>query len=190
MREQRVGGASTQTNHESPTARPAAPERALTFRVGGQVFALPLDVVIEIQQLVEFTPLPAADPEVLGLLDVRGTVMPAYDLGQILGLGMVVRTLETPMLICRLRTGTACLVVDGVCDVVELGSGLVQSPGEPRGSVEGMLGACRIGDDLVVVLDPQRLIPDRLDSTVAAMAPSSDQQAPSADLAAPGKGRP
>jgi len=147
--------------------RAETPELAVTFRVGGQTYALPLDAVTEIQQIVEFTPIPAADPAVLGLLDVRGTVMVAYDLGQLLGLAAVTPALKTPMLICRLRDVVACLVIADVCEVVELGSRFVASDESVRAPVDCVLGACHVGDELVIVLDPERLIPEELSHTCA-----------------------
>ena len=160
-----MGRAPKPAEAKPRSVRPEPPELAVTFRVGGQTYALPLDVVTEIQQIVEFTPIPAADPAVLGLLDVRGTVMVAYDLGQLLGLAAVTPALETPMLICRLRDVVACLVIEDVCEVVELGSRLVASAGGACAPVDYVLGTCHVGDELVIVLDPERLIPHELSHT-------------------------
>jgi len=162
-----VGRAPKPAEAEPRSVRPEPPELAVTFRVGGQTYALPLDAVTEIQQIVEFTPLPATDPAVLGLLDVRGTVMVAYDLAQLLGLAAVAPALDTPMLICRSHDGVACLVIEDVCEVVELGSRLVASAGGACAPVDYVLGTCHVGAELVIVLDPERLIPHELSRTSA-----------------------
>ena len=162
-----MGRAPRPTEAEARAVRAETPELAVTFRVGGQTYALPLDAVTEIQQIVEFTPIPAADPAVLGLLDVRGTVMVAYDLGQLLGLAAVTPALKTPMLICRLRDVVACLVIEDVCEVVEVGSRFVASGESVRAPVDCVLGACHVGDELVIVLDYERLIPEELSHTCA-----------------------
>jgi chemotaxis signal transduction protein len=182
-----VGAAATVERGEAPPARPDSPEQALTFRVGGQVYALPLHVVVEVQQIVEFTPLPTPDPWVLGLVDVRGAVMPVYDLGQILGLDAVSRTLETPMLICRLPGGPACLVVEGVLDVVEACPTRARTAADSFGSVTGVLGAYRVGDDLVVMLDPQRLVAACAGLTLVPAAGPAGSQGTSADSASAAK---
>jgi len=167
VREQRVGRAPKPAEAEPRSARPEPPELAVTFRVGGQTYALPLDAVTEIQQIVEFTPLPATDPAVLGLLDVRGTVMVAYDLAQLLGLAAVAPALDTPMLICRSHDGVACLVIEDVCEVVELGSRFFASDESVSAPVGCVLGTCHGDDELVIVLDPERLIPEELSHTCA-----------------------
>lgn len=175
-----MGRAPKHAGVQVPSTRPITPERAVTFSVGGRVCALPLDVVLEVQQIVQFAPLPAADPAVLGLLDVRGTVMPAFDLGQLLGLGAVPRTLETPMLVCRLRNGSACLVVDGVRDVVELASSCVHSTAELGDLADGILGTCQVGDELVLLLDPERVVPEEFGSAHADSEAPADSRASSA----------
>jgi len=157
-----VGRAPTQRVEAMPPMRWLAAEQVVTFVLGGQLFALPLATVLEIQQVVEFTPLPGADPAVLGLLDVRGVLMPAYDLGRLIGLPAVSRGLETPMLICTLSGGPACFVVEAVRDVIEATAAAARSSSDAGGSAAYVLGTCQVGEGLAVLLDPDRLVPESL----------------------------
>lgn len=135
-------------------------EQAVTFQLDGQLYALPIDVVQEIQQLVEFTPLPDISPYLLGLIDVRGMVVPAIDLRVLVGLERRPFSLETPMIFCRVRGHVVCLVVDEVEDVVDLPAAGLQPPSALYGLADRLIGTCRLPIGLVLLLDIDRLVPE------------------------------
>lgn len=60
-------------------------EDLLAIRVGGDGYALPLVGITGIFTGRQVTPLPGAAAALLGLAGFRGTLVPVYDLGQILG---------------------------------------------------------------------------------------------------------
>lgn len=136
------------------------PARVLTFRLDEQLYGLPIDSVQEIQQLVELMPLPDAAPALVGMLDVRGLVVPAIDLRTLVGIVRREYTLETPMVFCRAHGRVVCLIVDVVEDVVEVPPGSIQPPSNLYGLADRMLGVCHLEQGLVMILDPERLIPD------------------------------
>lgn len=145
---------------EEGTAFTEALPQAVTFLLDGQLYGLPIEVVQEIQQLAEFTPVPEADRALLGLVDLRGTVIPALDLRVLVGLPARPFTLETPMVFCRVRGHVVCLVVDAVEDVVDLPISGVQSASGMYALADRMLGMCRLPQGLVLLLDIERLVPD------------------------------
>lgn len=134
--------------------------QAVTFRLDDQIYGLPLDVVQEIQQLVEFTPLPDAAPALVGLVDLRGVVVPGIDLRVLVGLPPRAFTLETPMVFCRVRGHVVCLIVDSVEDVVDLPVDSLQAPSALYSLADRMIGTCRLPQGLVLLLDIDRLVPE------------------------------
>lgn len=134
--------------------------QAVTFQLEGQLYGLPIDVVQEIQQLVEFTPLPDTSPYLLGLIDLRGSVVPAIDLRVLVGLEPRPFSLETPMIFCRVREHVVCLVVDEVEDVVDLPAVGLQPPSALYSLADRLIGTCRLPIGLVLLLDIDRLVPD------------------------------
>jgi len=154
---------ATSADGESDVAageRPVHFAQAVTFKLDGQLYGLPIDVVQEIQQLVEFTPVPDASTAVVGLIDLRGFVVPAIDLRTLLGLPSLEYTLETPMVFCRVRGHVVCLVVDRVEDVVDLPTDGLQPPTSLYSMADRMLGMVRIPRGLVLMLDIDRLVPE------------------------------
>lgn len=144
----------------APELRVACPTQAVTFQLAGQLYGLPIDVVQEIQQIVEFTPLPDTHPAMLGLIDLRGSVVPAIDLRVLVGLEARSFTLETPMVFCRVRDHVVCLIVDAVEDVIDLPPDGLQAPSGLYSLADRMLGVCRLPQGLVSLLDIERLVPD------------------------------
>ncbi|MCX8006537.1 MAG: chemotaxis protein CheW [Coriobacteriia bacterium] len=133
--------------------------RVVVFSLDRQRYALPIESVQEIQQVVEFTPVPNAHPAVLGMVDVRGVVTPAVDLGVLLGMAPRVIDLETPMLLFLSAGRLVAGIVDEVDDVFEILPASMQAPSDLYSLKDRMIGVCKIGDDLVIVLDPDRLVP-------------------------------
>jgi len=52
----------------------------LTFGLDGQRYAFPADKIVQVVQMVAISPLPGAPPVVEGVVNVRGKVVPVFDL--------------------------------------------------------------------------------------------------------------
>ncbi|MHB1341494.1 MAG: chemotaxis protein CheW [Coriobacteriia bacterium] len=136
--------------------------RIVVFKLGDQQYGVPIDSVQEIQQIVELTPVPDLSPALVGMLDVRGFVVPAIDLRLLLGMESKEYHLDTPMVLLRCHGHLVALVVDEVEDVYELPEGCMQAPSRLYAMADRMIGICRLDIGLVVVLDPDRLVPDSM----------------------------
>lgn len=137
-----------------------AVSRIVVFRLDEQLYALPIESVQEIQQIVELTPVPDSAPAIVGMIDVRGRVVPAIDMRALVGLGPAQYQLDTPMILCRTHGRLVALIVDAVDDVLSLPEGCIQAPSKLYALADRMIGICRLDIGLIVVLDPDRLVPD------------------------------
>jgi purine-binding chemotaxis protein CheW len=95
----------------------------LTFLLNDARFAVHVTVIYEVLEFVRVTPVPNTPPFVLGVIDLRGNVLPLLDLRMKLELGTSSRTDKTRILILDIResddaTVQAGVVVDAACDVV------------------------------------------------------------------------
>jgi len=137
-------------------------ERAVAFILGGQRYALPIEVVREIQHIVAFSEVPSGGAGIVGMVNLRGNVIPAVDLRRFLGLEPRAYTLETPMIIAEYRDEVLALLVDEVEDVYELSPDCLQDPPALHQLSACMIGVARLADGLVYILDIDRLIGDGL----------------------------
>jgi chemotaxis signal transduction protein len=128
-------------------------ERVVAFMLDGQRYALPIGRVREIQQIVAFSDVPAGGAGVVGMVNLRGQVIPAVDMRQLLGLPSREYNLETPMVIAETRGKLVAMIVDEVRDVFELPPGCMQDAPTLHQLASKMIGVARLGDGLVYVLD-------------------------------------
>jgi purine-binding chemotaxis protein CheW len=139
----------------------AAPEnvaRVVAFFLGGQRYALPLERVHEIQQIVAFSETSEGSSSVVGMVNLRGSVIPAIDMRVLVGLEKQVYTLETPMIITDTYGQVVALIVDEVQDVLELPDGCVQDAPPLHALSSKMIGVCRMPDGLMNLLDIDLLL--------------------------------
>ncbi len=80
-------------------------ERFLTFRVGGERYALPANLVAEVIRLAAMARVPQAPKGLLGLANLRGSVLPVASVRGLVGAD------ETP------EATTRAIVLDGVAPV-------------------------------------------------------------------------
>ena len=56
------------------------------LRLAAEVYAVPIGHVVEIATLGDLAAVPGARPEILGVRNLRGQILPVIDLAQLLGL--------------------------------------------------------------------------------------------------------
>ncbi len=92
----------------------------LTFRMGPQHYALPIETIVRVIEMVTIAPLPQVDPSVVGVINVNGALVPVVDLRRHLHLPEIPWDLHTPIILIRLDPQTIGLIVDEVLDILEL----------------------------------------------------------------------
>ena len=117
--------------------------------IGAEHYALPVDRVLEVAELGDVTLLPGSPPEVIGVCNLRGQVIPVIDLARVLDLP---RGEPERIVVTELGERRAGLAVDAVIDVGELpeASEQVDSP--------FMSGAVLIEGVLVGMLDADAVL--------------------------------
>ncbi len=144
-------------NAVSPASSSGDIEQVVAFRLGESRFCLPIQVVQEIQQVVEFSQSETQQGLAVGMMNLRGTVIPVFYLREFLGLPPRPYDIDTPMIICKVLGGFVSMIVDEVDDVVVLPEGSLSPVPALHPLADVMLGICRLGEELVVLLDVQGL---------------------------------
>jgi len=133
-------------------------DQIVAFFLGGQRYALPIERVQEIQQIVAFSEVPESRQSVVGMVNLRGEVIPAVDVRRLVGLPQQDYCLETPMIICRHGGQLVALLVDEVQDVLGLPVGCVQEAPALNALSSKMIGVARLDDGLAYLLDLDKLL--------------------------------
>lgn len=117
--------------------------------VGAEAYAMPVENVLEVAGLGQVTAVPGARPELLGIRNLRGSILPVADLARVLG---IIRTAPPGRLVVAEDAGRrAGFAVDEVRAIGELP--------DPRQDTDSELlaGAALSGGDLVGVIDVTRV---------------------------------
>ncbi len=133
-------------------------QQMVAFHLGGQRYALPIAGVQEIQQIVALSEAHGGSSAVIGMVNLRGNVIPAIDIRLLLGLEKLEYRLDTPMIICRVADSFVALVVDDVDDVLDVPSGCLASPPKLHALADRMIGVCHLDTELVFLLSVEKLI--------------------------------
>jgi purine-binding chemotaxis protein CheW len=140
------------TTYDTPLAT------AVTFRAGHQRYAVPIERVREIQKIVAFAEVPDENAMVIGMVDIRGEIVPVVDVRRLLGLPAEPYTLDTPMLVVSSTAGPVALIVDTVDTVAEMPADAAGAVPEMHSLASRVLGVHRIDDELVFLLDIDALL--------------------------------
>ena len=155
----------------------------LTFAIAGQDYGVDILSVREIRGWTKETPLPNTAGGVRGVINLRGQVIPIFDLRIRLHAEATPPTANHVVIIVEARAGIYGLLVDAVSDIVSLDETDLQPvPDTVADAEHGFLTALATrGEHMVSLLDLDRLVEDR---TVAALnAPGSDIETPLLDAA-------
>jgi purine-binding chemotaxis protein CheW len=134
-----------------------APAYLLIISIGERTAAFPVERVVELFRMVAIEPLPDAPEWILGVVNLRGTLVPVADLRMRLGLGARPYGLDTPMIICRQNERLVAVVADAAEEVVALTEEDVFSPDELMGDDHPLVAVAHMGDKMVPVLDVDRV---------------------------------
>jgi chemotaxis signal transduction protein len=119
------------------------------LRVGRERYAVPIENVLEVSELGRLSTLPGAGSAILGVSNLRGQVLPVFDLARILSIagdGSVRR-----VVVAEHEGRLAGLAVDEVTDVGELDGEAEQT------DAEHLSGALLEDGQLVGIVDVERL---------------------------------
>lgn len=158
------------------TATEAGEMQALTFELGGEIFALEAGIVQEILDLLPETEVPGASRLVGSVINFRGKVIPLADLRLAFGMEAAAASLDSRIVVVELDLdGEAMLVglrTDKVREVAALGLAASEAPPSVgmRWPSEFIRRLVRRDGEVVVVPDLQALFSFRNDASAAGAA--------------------
>ncbi|HTY51345.1 MAG TPA: chemotaxis protein CheW [Steroidobacteraceae bacterium] len=139
-------------------------QQVLTFVLGAETYGVDILRVQEIRGWSAVTKMPQAPAHVLGVLNLRGSIVPIVDLRMRFSLERAEYTAVTVIIVLSVQSGSGRrdfgVVVDGVSDVVNVNAADIK-PAPDLGACSGqeyIHGLVTVAERLVVLLDIDRLI--------------------------------
>ena len=132
----------------------------LTFVLGDEEYALDISQISEIIRVRELTDVPRAPEFVIGIMSLRGVVVPVFDLRCRLNLGKVDMSADSRIIVCQSGEVQAGLLVDKVNEVIKINAQKIEPPpgvlcDEGRDTI---LGLGRHQGRLIILLQMERIL--------------------------------
>jgi purine-binding chemotaxis protein CheW len=143
-------------------------EQYLTFMLAGEEYGVAILQVQEIKGWDKVTRIPHTPDFVLGVINLRGAVVPILDLRRRLGLGTIEFGPTTVVIVVRVNKGsgerTVGMVVDAVSEVYNVSSSETKPPPDVCGNVNTVFvkALATVQDRMLILLDMERLIGDSI----------------------------
>jgi purine-binding chemotaxis protein CheW len=136
----------------------------VTFRLDRQTYALPIEPIVQIIEMVTITPIPQVNHSVEGVINVRGASIPVVNLRRHLGLpeaklheSKPPYGLHTPIILVQVGERTVGLIVDQVAEVLDVSASQITCPADllPEGLSDAPLlqGLMQAPGGAVLLLD-------------------------------------
>ena len=137
------------------------PELGLvSFKLGVEEYAIPIERVREIIRVGDITRVPDAPPHIRGVANVRGRILPVVELRTRLGLPPVELTGKARILLIEAFGRVLGMLVDSVGETLKLPTTAVTAPPEEilAGGADYVVGVGRVGERLLILIDLDRAL--------------------------------
>lgn len=141
----------------------------ITFDLGGQKFGMDIMAIREIRAWTPTTRLPQAQEYVVGVVNLRGTVLPVLDLSARMGWERTEPTDRHVIMVAEIAGRMCGLIVDAVSDIVTTEDGDIQpSPTTGTADTVPFLEGVVAHDDFMVMIIDQFALSGDIPLTEAA----------------------
>jgi purine-binding chemotaxis protein CheW len=114
------------SSHNTTSDNSGEPLEIIAFRLHEQEFCVRTTTIREIRGWGPATPLPHTSSDVLGVMNLRGTVIPIIDLACKLGMTQAQPNERSAIVVAEVHGMAIGLLVDGVSDILNIGQNLLQ----------------------------------------------------------------
>lgn len=100
----------------------------LSFSLGSEEYALDIHDIREIIKPRDITDIPRVPEFVLGIISLRGIVIPVFDLKRRFKLGTSILSPSSRIIVCQRANKSAGLLVDGISQVIKVSRASIEPP--------------------------------------------------------------
>ena len=135
-------------------------EHLVIFSLGKELYGVTIHAVESIIKLQAITQVPKTVAFILGVTNLRGTVVPVLDLRIRFNLPLNENTGNTRIVIVNSEGSKVGIVVDEVTEVLKVSRTTIQPPPPMSTTIESAFisGIARIDDRLVILLDLEKVL--------------------------------
>lgn len=151
---------ASETSQQRLTSELVPSGQLVTFTLDGVEFGLDIDRVQEITHRTDITPVPGSPSFILGVINLRGLIIPVIDSRIRFHLAPKEASAKTRIIVLRLGSGPTGLQVDSVAEVVKLEDFTIrETPALVAGiRAEYLAGMVTVGTRLITLIHLEKLL--------------------------------
>jgi purine-binding chemotaxis protein CheW len=132
----------------------------VSFNVGAEEFAINILNVQEINRIVDITRVPNSPNFIIGVINLRGKVIPIIDLRMRLGLETIDNDKNTRIIVFEFNSKILGFVVDQVNEVIRINTKITEAPPTMVAGVDRkfITSIAKLKDRLLILLDLEKII--------------------------------
>lgn len=164
--------ATTGSADAPPPTSSSRIEEFLGFRLDEEEYCVWIRSIKEIIRPPEITPIPRSPADIRGLISLRGTIVPVFDIRRRLGLPARDIGPKSRIVVVVLDVGPVGMVVDHVTEVISVNADALEPPPPTMGERETSMvtATVRLRDRIVGVLHLDRLVAIDTEAPLRAVA--------------------
>jgi purine-binding chemotaxis protein CheW len=145
-------------------AAQAGSSQMLTFTLGAETYGVDILRVQEIRGWAPVTRIPQSPPHVLGVLNLRGSIVPIIDLRMRFNLERAEYTPLTVIIVLSVESPSGRrdigMVVDGVSDVIQVDNNKIKPTPDlgAQTNTDFIRGLATVAEHMVMMLDVDKLV--------------------------------
>ncbi len=132
----------------------------VSFNIGDEEFGVDITKVKEINRMVEITRVPNTPDFVVGVINLRGKVIPIINLRHRLGMILIENDKNTRIVVIEHDNKTIGFIVDNVNEVLRISRNITEPPPQMSGNVDSQFitSIGKLEDRLLILLDLEKII--------------------------------
>ena len=129
------------------------------FIIGQEEYAVPILSIQEIIKPIEYTRVPSVPNYILGVFNLRGSVIPLIDLRSKFKMDMAKATEDTRYIVMKGADNTAGFVIDRLTEAIRIKSSRIGPPPETIHAEKGMVYGIGMRDEnILTILKVEQLL--------------------------------
>lgn len=129
------------------------------FVIGDEEYAIPILNIVEIIKPIVFTRVPSVPEYVLGVFNIRGSVIPLIDLRRKFNLTPMNNTGDTRYIVMKGKNNTAGFVIDRLTEAIRIKKNRIDPAPETLSGEKGMMhGIGKRENSMLTILKVEALL--------------------------------
>ncbi|MBP1930056.1 chemotaxis protein CheW [Ammoniphilus resinae] len=134
--------------------------KLVIFRVNDEEYGVDVSLIKSIERMMQITRVPNVQEYILGVMNLRGSVIPVVDLRSRFGFSATEIKEETRIIVLSIDDVDVGIVVDSCSDVTDINRDQIEPPPSVVGAIEATFiqGVTKIDRRLIILLDMEKTL--------------------------------